>query len=183
MDEENIEKYPAIVVFPQCPKESYWAQVDVDRTVSPRIFDFHYSQGLTKPLQLTLDLVVEMAEESYIDKERLYVMGLSMGGMGTFQAVFARPDLFAAAAPICGAADVQAYGAAQSDVPFWIFHGDADNVVSVQHSRDMQQRLLALDAYASYTEYYGVGHGSWNNTFAEPNFLNWMFSQKNRKLK
>ncbi|NND07218.1 MAG: prolyl oligopeptidase family serine peptidase [Saprospiraceae bacterium] len=176
----NRTEYPALILFPQCPNDSYWAQVEVDRSVSPRAFAFDYSRGLKQPLQLTLDLVAQLSDQPYVDQERIYVMGLSMGGMGTFQAVHLRPDLFAAAVPICGAAQVDAYGKDHTQVPFWIFHGDADSVVAVQHSRDMWQRLLALDAYVSYTEYAGVGHGSWNNAFVEPNLLNWIFSQKKR---
>ena len=177
-DATNRVKYPAIVLFPQCPADSHWAQVEVDRSVLPRTFDFNYDGGLRKPLQLTLDLVEQLSNQPYIDQARIYWIGLSMGGSGTFQAIHSRPDLFAAAVPICGAAEVEAYGTDHAQVPFWIFHGDADNVVAVRHSREMWQKLLALNAYVSYTEYAGVGHGSWNNAFIEPNLLNWIFRQQ-----
>jgi len=60
--------------------------------------------------------------------------------------------------------------------PFWIFHGDADAVVSVKESRAMVEKLKSLKAVVKYTEYGGVNHNSWDNAFAEPDFMKWLFS-------
>ena len=67
--------------------------------------------------------------------------------------------------------------------PFWIFHGDADAVVNVSNSRAMVSRLKSLKADVTYTEYPGVNHNSWDNAFAEPAYLSWMFSHKRKKVK
>jgi len=99
--------------------------------------------------------------------------------MGTFEAVYRFPKLFAAAMPICGGGDPKSYGAKQAKVPFWIFHGAADVIVDVNNSRRMTERLEELKADVKYSEYQGVNHNSWDNAFDEDNFLAWMFSHKN----
>ena len=101
-----------------------------------------------------------------------------MGGMGTFEAVYRAPGLFAAAAPICGGGDVARYDKRVRKVPFWVFHGDADAVVGVKQSRDMVAKLKTLRNKVKYTEYPGVNHNSWDNAFAETDFLAWMFAQR-----
>ncbi len=178
LQEAHRSTFPAVVIFPQCPEEGYWSSVHVDRSTNPHTYDFDYSREMTQSLRLILHLIEHLTTKPYIDDQRIYVMGLSMGGMGTFEAVFRRPDLFAAAVPICGGADVEAYGKSQSDVPFWIFHGGIDGVVPVQFSRSMHQKLIELGGYVSYTEYYGVKHDSWSRTFVEPNVINWLFGKE-----
>lgn len=176
----NRENFPAIVVAPQCPLDSYWSSVAVDRSTSPIGLDFNYDSEATKPLALAVRLVQHLANEEAVDKKQIFITGLSMGGMGTFEAVYRHPKLFAAALPICGGGDRSAYGKKQARIPFWIFHGDADPVVSVEESREMVEKLKALNAEVKYTEYAGVGHNSWDFAFAEADFLRWMFSKRRK---
>ena len=83
-----------------------------------------------------LDLVEGMMDyikDNYsVDKERIYVGGLSMGGMGTFELVYRNPRMFAAAFAICGGANPKI--ARKIRRPVWrIDHGDADQVVAIDH--------------------------------------------------
>ena len=107
-------------------------------------------------------------------------MGLSMGGKGTFECVYRSPDLFAAAIPICGAGDDTHYDNRVLKTSFWVLHGDQDESVGVKYSRDMVNKLKQLKANVRYTEYPGVKHNSWDNAFAEPDFLSWLFEQKGK---
>jgi predicted esterase len=100
LNPENQQKFPAIVIFPQCPKESYWSSVKIDRTQKPTLFIFDYSQNINWPLQSAIDLVKSLVKSKVADKKRLYIMGLSMGGMGTMEAVSRNPKMFAAASPL-----------------------------------------------------------------------------------
>jgi predicted peptidase len=178
---EVRRNFPAIVVFPQCPQEGYWAQVAVDRTAQPYRLLFNYAQPPQPSLAAALELVRQLRRSGAVDKRRVYVAGLSMGGMGTFEAVHRQPRLFAAASPICGGGDAERLRKKQRRVPFWIFHGAADPVVGVQQSHDMVDALKALKADVQYTEYPGVGHDSWTQVFADPRWLAWMFAQKRKK--
>lgn len=176
LDPEVRKNYPAIVVFPQCASENYWSSVSIDRNVSPLSLNFDYSRPITTPLRDAIDLVKKLISDEGVDKKRVYITGLSMGGMGTFEAVYRFPGMFAAALPICGGGDTDRYRRVKT--PFWIFHGSNDSVVEVKNSRNMNEKLKELKADVRYTEYPGVNHNSWDNAFAEPDFLKWMFSHK-----
>ncbi|WP_373512278.1 prolyl oligopeptidase family serine peptidase [Persicitalea sp.] len=183
LDAQNRERFPAIVVMPQCPEESYWSSVKVDRDKRPMTFNFDYSNSSNWPLEAAYDLVKQMVGEESVDTRRLYIMGLSMGGMGTFEQVYRHPKAFAAAAPICSGADVAAYDKRVRKTPFWVFHGDADSVVPVKNSREIVEKLKTVKVPVKYTEYPGVNHNSWDNAFAEPELLPWLFSHSRRRAK
>jgi hypothetical protein len=51
-------------------------------------------------------------------------------------------------------------------------------VADVKYSQQMVEKLKALKATVLCTEYPGVNHNSWDNAFAEPDFLSWMFANK-----
>lgn len=180
LDSVNREKYPAIVVFPQCSADGYWSSVSLDRTQSPLALEFDYNKPITPQLKAAIELVQLLKQNERVDKSRVYIAGLSMGGMGTFEAVYRYPELFAAAVPICGGADVKAYDKRVSKVPFRVFHGAKDAVVDVKHSQVIVDKLKILDTKVEYIEYPEVNHNSWDNAFAEPDFLSWIFSKKQK---
>ena len=171
-------EFPAIVVFPQCPTDSYWASADIDRTQQPLGITFTYAKGPTWPLAAVLDLTRQLRKQESVDKHRVYIMGLSMGGMGTFEALYREPKLFAAATPICGGGEPSSVSRYAHRLPVWVFHGGADQVVAPEHSREMVDALQRQGAQVRYTEYPGVNHNSWDNAFAEPGLLPWLFSQR-----
>jgi len=177
---ENRKNFPAIIILPQCPQESFWAVLKVDRTVQPAKMEFDYTMEPAWPLVAANELVKKISNEEGVDKSRIYITGLSMGGMGTFESVYRYPDLYVAALPICGGGDVNHYDKRVSRTAFWIFHGAADPVVNVKFSQEMVDKLKALKAYVKYSEYPGVNHNSWDNAFAEKDYLSWMFSHKKK---
>ena len=176
LDSAVRKHYPAIVVFPQCAQEDYWSSVVIDRNKMPLVLSFDYSRQVTTPLSNAISLTRDLIRDEAVDKKRVYITGLSMGGMGTFEAVHRFPKIFAAALPICGGGDTNLYK--KVNLPFWVFHGSDDAVVDVTYSRQMVEKLKALNVDVNYTEYPGVNHDSWNNAFAEQDFLRWMFAQK-----
>lgn len=177
--EDFRAKYPAIVVFPQCPLNSYWASVKEDYQTSSLEKKYTYAKSLQKYPQLeTVEAFMFFLEERYrIDPKRRYVGGLSMGGMGTFELVGRNPDYFAAAFPICGGANPN-WASLLSQTPMWIFHGEADDVVWVEHSKRMFRALQKLNAPVKLTLYPDVDHDSWHNAFAEPDLIKWLFSHQ-----
>lgn len=176
LDSAVRKKYPAIVVFPQCPLESYWSSVQINRNVTPLELDFDYTRPITVPLKDAIALVRQLMSEDAVNSKKVYITGLSMGGMGTFEAVHRCSRMFAAALPICGGGDTVNYKKVKT--PFWIFHGTDDSVVDVKYSEVMVDRLKDIKVKVRYTEYPGVNHNSWVNAFAEPDFLPWMFSKR-----
>ena len=172
----NQEKYPAYVLFPQCPQDSYWAFGKRPTFVNPMPF-IEDTPEITATLK---ELILSYITNHAVDPSRVYMIGLSMGGMGTYDMVSRFPELFAAAVPICGAAVLERLPAAKN-VKFRIFHGDADNVVPVECSRAAYRVLKEAGANVEYHEFAGCGHGSWNPAFNHPDFMKWLFKQKNRK--
>ncbi len=177
---ENRKRFSAIIVLPQCPEESYWPTAKVDRTSQPVKIQFDYAAEPNWPLVAANELVRKLIKEEAVDKSKVYITGLSMGGMGTFESVFRNPDLYAAAMPICGGGDVAKYDKRITKTAFWVFHGAADAVVDVKLSQEMVNKLKSLKAEVKYSEYPGVNHNSWDNAFAEPDYLGWMLTHKKK---
>ncbi len=130
-------------------------------------------------LPLALEALNKVMADHPIDPHRVYVTGQSMGGFGTYGALAASPQVFAAAMPICGGWDVT-QAAKFKDIPLWAFHGDADTTVPVERSREMVESLKRAGGTPKYTEYAGVGHNSWSRTYASPETWQWLFAQKRR---
>lgn len=171
----NRMEYPAFVIAPQCPPDGYWAY-----NSRPESFE---SDKMPKnpeisPVFASLkELIDSYLSRGDVDTDRVYIMGLSMGGMGTYDMVCRFPDVFAAAIPICGTVNASRLAAAKK-VKFRIFHGDADDVVPVDGSRNAYRALKAAGADVEYIEFPGCNHGSWNPAFNYPDFMKWLFSQR-----
>lgn len=181
--EDIRKKFPAFVVFPQCPENISWGSANIDRSKRPVTLEFNYDNMISWPLAAVHGLLKQLVKDEAVDKSQLYITGLSMGGMGSFEMVYRFPKIFAAALPICGGGDVLRYDERVKKTSFWVFHGDQDAVVNVNQSRAMVVKLQSLGVAVHYTEYPGVNHNSWDNAFAEPTFISWMFSHKRKKTK
>lgn len=173
----NREKYPAFVLAPQCPLTGYWAYAARPTSFMPA--DMPLDEPVSPIFQTLKDLLDTYLALPEVDKRRVYIVGLSMGGMGTFDMAIRYPEVFAAAVPICGTVNPARLSAAKK-VKFRIFHGDADNVVTPEGSRAAYRALKAAGADVEYIEFPGCNHGSWNPAFNHPDFMEWMFSQKKK---
>ena len=171
------ENYKAIVVFPQCAAESYWSNVHIltDSIQKTRHFRFQSGGEPTAAMKLVLGLLEELRDRYPLDKNRIYVGGLSMGGMGTFEIVRRKPRFFAAAFPICGGANAETAPKLRRP-SWWIFHGLKDNIVDPNFSKIMAAALKSEGADVKLTLYPGANHNSWDNAFAEKDLLRWLFS-------
>lgn len=176
---ENREQFPAIIVFPQCSKEGYWSSVDVKREPDNYTWTYPTKKQKNSTLDLVEGLICQLKKAYNIDKNRLYIAGLSMGGMGTFEMVWRNPKMFAAAMPICGGAN-PVIAKKLTHPEWWIFHGEKDAIVPVHLSKEMQKALLEVGATTKLTLYPAVNHDSWTNAFAEEDFLNWLFSKRRK---
>ena len=174
-------KYPAIVVFPQCPKDQYWARVERDPLRTDWAFPLYETPGT--PMRLVMELVDMLMNDTKTDASRMYVGGLSMGAMGTFELLSRMPTRFAAAIPICGGGNPLTAPLYARNTPLWVFHGDADAVVPVRLSRKMVEAAQQAGGQVRYTEYPGVNHNSWDNAFAEPELMSWLMKHRNQSQK
>jgi predicted peptidase len=157
--------FPAIVIFPQA--EALKKQV-VGRW------------GAGSPDAERALKMLELVQKEYkTDSKRIYLTGLSMGGFGTWSLAAAYPDKWAAIAPICGGGDPKK-AEKFKDIPCWAFHGEKDGVVKAQLSRDMIEALRKAGGKPGYTEFAGVDHNSWDPTYKQDEFYEWLFAQKKK---
>jgi predicted peptidase len=172
--------YPAYVLFPQCPEADSWAYFETKTDIRGNPSDFRFPV-LRKPTDVTaalLKLVDSLKAQDLIDHSRIYIGGLSQGGMGVLDLIARKPEVFAAAFSICGAGDVSTARKFAGKTALWIFHGEEDDVIPVHFSRQYYKLLKKLDADVRYSEYAFVKHNSWLGAFAEKELLSWMFSKK-----
>ncbi len=169
--------FPAIIVFPQCAESSYWANVEIETVSNKRFFNFQKGGEATKSMDLVLKFTDNFFKNTFVDQSRIYVGGLSMGGMGTFEILRRKPKTFAAAFAICGGDD-PANAKKYKNVPLWIFHGGLDDVVNPQLSYSVFRALRTLGNTPKYTIYPKANHNSWDSAFAEADLFPWMFSHK-----
>lgn len=178
LQEEVRKNYPVIVIFPQCALTDYWSNVlRMHDVKGKRAFSFIPDGRATTRMDLLQELVTYILITYPVKKEQVYVGGLSMGGMGTFELVRRMPNVFAAAFPICGGANT-ATAKKIKRTSWWIFHGLKDDVVSPEFSQQMAEALKKTGAEVKLTLYPNANHNSWDSAFAEKDLLPWLFSHK-----
>jgi len=145
------DKWNYIVMFPQKPKGR---------------------GGFGEHEKLILDIIEKTKKEYKIDEKKLYITGLSMGGMGTWSLICKYPTMFAAAAPVCGRGNPEE-AAKIKDLPIWNFHGDKDTAVAIKGSQDMIDAIKAAGGNPKFTIYPGVGHNSWDKAYNDEKLEEW----------
>ena len=176
-NEMNRGAFPSIVIFPQCPQNDYWSNAQVDRSTKPISLKFPLNQAPTTSLNLVMLLMENCLENPYVDKQKTYVGGLSMGGMGTFEILYRKPNTFAAAFVICGGGNPETVSKYANKTDLWVFHGAKDDVVNPQLSVTMINAYLKAGGKPNFTLYADDNHNSWDSAFSEPKLLPWLFSK------
>ena len=162
----------AIFIVPQCPTDEQWVMTPWSK-VSYSVDEIPESWEI----KTVLEILEKVVSENNADRDRIYVMGLSMGGYATWDLIMRHGELFAAAMPICGGADPTKADKVK-DIPIRTFHGDIDDSVPVEGTRAMVEAIKALGGNIEYTEYPGLGHGIWDKACSSEGIGDWMFSKR-----
>ena len=149
---EQGHDYPFIVAAPQCPANSRWSVSKLD----------NWLRWLLAQLP--------------VDEKRIYLTGLSMGGLGTWAWAADRPDRFAAIAPICGGGEVRS-AEMLTRLPIWAFHGALDKVIPLSRSQEMVDAIDSLAGNIQFTIYHDATHNSWTRTYDNPELTDWFLRQ------
>ncbi|HYD84696.1 MAG TPA: dienelactone hydrolase family protein, partial [Opitutus sp.] len=150
---EQGAEFPFVMIAPQCPPGEWW-----------NVFALE-------------GLIEEVAHAERIDRDRIYLTGLSMGGFGTWALALRHPERYAAILPVCGGGERQ-LARRLREMPIWAFHGDADQVVPVERSQEMIDAIKKLGGSPRFTAYPGVGHDSWTATYDDPEVYEWLLAQR-----
>ena len=143
-----------------------------------KLFDLVYTVGL----QAAAALLDEFLTLDTIDKNRVYIGGISMGGCGTWEMLARRPEIFAAAVPVCGSG-ILSSAESLSDVAIWAFHGGVDATIRPEGSEEMVSAIKAAGGNAIYTVFEGIGHSVWDYAYRAKNAegktaAEWLLSQR-----
>lgn len=146
---------PTLVLAPQCPEDIRW---------------IHHLEGL--------EAILDSALANYpVDRTRIYLTGLSMGGQGTWYLGAKIPERFAALVPICGRSNPEE-AERLKDLPIWVFHGAEDTVIPVSESEGMVIALQTHGSDVKLTVYPDTEHNSWTPAYREADLYTWLFNQR-----
>ena len=152
---DEIENFPFITIAPQCSAKTW----------------FDVFERLKR-------VVSHVCNEAYTDKKRVYVMGSSLGGYGTWQLSISMAEVIAAAVPICGGG-VAAMVGDMINVPVWAFHGELDKCVMLEEAKIMVNALNECGGNAKLTALEGVGHSAWDYVYGNAAVYEWLLSHEN----
>ncbi|KQC29371.1 carbohydrate esterase [Flagellimonas eckloniae] len=151
------KQFPFLVLAPQNPYRRKWWN--------------------TEAIIKLLDSVVET---NNVDKNRIYLTGLSRGGSAAWELATQYPKKFAAMAVVCGMAPLPYAHWINKKMPIWVFHGDKDKVISVDESDKMVAKLKEMNYDVRYTRYEDVGHNSWSRAYTTEELYEWFVKQKQK---
>ena len=124
-----------------------------------------------------IDFAENTANESGVDKSRIYLTGVSMGAYAAWQLAMTKPDMFAALVPVCGGG--MYWNAARlKNMPVWAFHGALDEVVFPEESVKMVRAINKNGGNAKITMFEKADHNAWDPAFSLDEMWEWMLSQK-----
>lgn len=169
------KKYPCFVLAPQCPEsdssgEATWVKTDFGASSS------RMNRLPAWPLALAMDLLDTIIDQDAVDRRRIYLTGLSMGGFATWELLERAPERFAAAMPLSGGGD-SSLAFTFSHVPLWVFHGLLDRTVQPERSVDMVNAIKRTGAKPRLTLYPDLGHDTWTRTYSNIEVWDWLFKQ------
>lgn len=142
------KNFPFIVISPQCPTDTRWID-------------------LIEKLNTLLEHILATYP---VDKNRVHLTGLSMGGQGAWCLAAFHPEKFAAVVPICGPIfpDYEKKLCALKNIPVWVFHGEKDEMVSVKNSYRMAEKLQACGGNVRLTIFPDENHFCWDRVYTNP---------------
>ena len=150
------DRWPFLALFPQKPADRHgWHE---------------HEWRIMEPLR-------RVRQRYRVDPRRIYLTGVSMGGFGCWMLAPDHRETFAAIAPICGGGDPAA-APRIADLPIWAFHGEADPVVGVEHTRRMVDAVRDAGGDPRVTTYPGVGHNSWDRAYRQETIPDWLLAQQ-----
>lgn len=171
---EHADWFPAIVLFPQAPEGSWW-------------------KGAAA--QAAMAALADAKRDFPVDHDRVYAVGLSMGGYGILDLALRFPDTFAALVCVCGglvaplvfpgmsaelpdADPYSAFARCLANKPVWLFHGEYDPIIPVSESRNLKAGFDGVGQPIRYTEFAECGHNAWDPAFNDPGLWKWLLEQR-----
>lgn len=148
----DTKDFPFVMFLPQCSANTW--------------FD------LFEQLKAFVKTVVALP---YVDKNKVFLSGVSMGGYASWQMLMSEPDIFRKAVICCGGG--MYWNAARIKTSVWAFHGTDDPIVFFEESEKMVNAVNRTGGNAKLTEYKGIGHNCWEKTYSNPEIYKWLLAE------
>ena len=149
------KKFPFLILAPQNPYQKKWWN--------------------TRAVKQLLDTVVT---NNRVDKQRIYLTGLSRGGGAAWELAVHYPETFAAMAVVCGMTPLPYASWINKEMPIWVFHGEDDKSIPISESETMVNKLKEMGYDVQFTKYAGVGHNSWVRAYKTEALYEWFVEQE-----
>lgn len=156
---DGMNTFPFIVVSPQCPSSTEW----------------YYNGGIQAKVNTLIDSVIARYP---VDTSRIYLTGLSMGGIGTLDLAIRYPKRFAALIPIAFRIEDGWNVCAIKDIPMWAFHGEKDDIIPFNKAQTVINMLTVCGANPLFTSYADVYHDAWTRTYNNSLIYDWLLTKK-----
>jgi len=190
IEDKNSKFYKAMVVAPQCPvKENGNGWVNLFKEENGRFENYNIDEVEESVECKTIVALIEDICNTYdVDRDRIYLIGLSQGAMATWDLLARHSDLFAAAVPIAGVGDVSK-AEIYAEIPIYAFHGKNDVLVPYEKATPKLYEAIKATGknnmhFVTFTDGY---HDVWEaaivfkGTENVPAFEDWLFSQTKGK--
>ncbi|CAN7638663.1 prolyl oligopeptidase family serine peptidase [Rhizobium sp. LjRoot98] len=153
---EDGKKFPFLVFSPQNPSEE-----------------------LLYPIEKVAAALDEVMSKYRVDRTRVYVVGFSRGGFGTWAMAEQFPEKFAAFVPIAGGGNRHYLSRTNDKASFWAFHGTSDDVIPLSDSVVLYERLVGLKRNARLSVLEAVDHSGveWA-ALNDPELWDWLLKQR-----
>ncbi|MEG1933841.1 MAG: dienelactone hydrolase family protein [Kiritimatiellia bacterium] len=170
------QQVPALLMIPQCTTRNAWVR---QLALPPNDKTYRLPRYPAPSLRTLKEAIEAEIDKGTVDSKRVYLIGVSLGAFGTWDAIQRWPHFFAAAVPICGSGSLQESAIKNAaSTSLWVFHGSADGSVPVNCSRTLVAALQNINAAPRYTEYENAGHCIWGNALGDPKVQQWLFAQR-----
>jgi predicted esterase len=162
---EGDQQFPFVFIMPQCPSSTEWYYTNADNVSAMRMF---------------LD---DILARYPIDPARLYITGLSMGGIGSWYFAINLPSRFAALVPVAFRGDGWSPAPAK-DIPVWAFHGANDGVIPLAKAQAIVDQFKTAGGSIRFDIYPNGGHdaSTWTVTYNNPDIYDWMLRKRKATL-
>ena len=169
---DHPERWPFIIVMPQCPLGSFWTDPD--------------------NLAMAMETLEQESQEFHGDPERTYLSGISMGGYGAWELALIYPHRWAAIAIAAGgifwsydptrwqraSTLLEEYSHVVGHTPVWLFHGTDDPVVLPRQDELLYDAIKAAGGHVRLWLYEGLKHDCWTRAFREPELPRWLLEHR-----
>ncbi|MCJ7466739.1 MAG: prolyl oligopeptidase family serine peptidase [Maribacter sp.] len=151
----NGRNFPFLVLAPQNPYKNKWWN--------------------TRAIVQLLDTVIA---HNNVDKNRIYLTGLSRGGGAAWELAVQYPEKFAAMAVVCGMTPLPYASWINKKLAIWVFHGEDDQSIPISESGNMVARLKEMGYNVQFTRYPNVGHDAWVKAYNTAALYEWFIKQE-----